>query len=82
MAQRHKYLYHGSNKLIEDTLQPFPSRVVDGEEKVFATPFKGFALMFLGKRRHDDDLELGSHGNKHLLCAVEKKKNMINSPAL
>jgi hypothetical protein len=77
MTSQRKYLYHGSHKLIKNILNPHPSKVVNGEEKVFATPSKAFALMFLGKRWHDDDIELGSHGEKHLLYAIEKKKNIF-----
>jgi len=77
MITQQKYLYHGSKKLIKDVLLPFPTKVVDGKETVFATPSKAFALMFMGKKWHDDDIELGSHGTKHLLYAVEKKKNIF-----
>jgi len=77
MLNNQKYLYHGSNKLIENTLMPFPSKVVDGNEKVFATPSKAFALMFMGKRWHDNDIEFGGHGNKYLY-AIEKKKDIFN----
>jgi hypothetical protein len=77
MLNNQKYLYHGSNKLIENTLMPFPSKVVDGNEKVFATPSKAFALLFMGKRWHDNDIEFGGHGNKYLY-AIEKKKDIFN----
>jgi hypothetical protein len=70
-------MYHGSNKLIKNTLLPFPSKVVDNEEKVFATISKGFALMFMGKRWNDDDIEFGSRGPKHLLYAIERKKDVF-----
>lgn len=77
MTLQQKYLYHGSKKLIKNTLLPFPSKVVNGDMKVFATPSKGFALMFMGKKWHDDDIELGYNNEKNILYAIEKKKNIF-----
>jgi len=41
-------LYHGSKHLIQGSLEPRPSRVVDGEAKVFATTDRWLALVFIG----------------------------------
>jgi len=75
MEHRYKYLYHGSKTLIKDVLLPFPSKVVDYEKKVFATQSKGFALMFMGKKWNDNDIELGYYNKE--LYAIEKKKNIF-----
>ena len=74
---KYRYLYHGSSKLIKDIIYPNPSKVLDGDSRVFSTQSKGFALMFMGKRWKDKDIELGSHSEKHILYAIERKPGMF-----
>lgn len=47
-------LYHGSNIPDLKTIEPRPSRVLDGESAVFGTPDKDLALTFLSKWNDDD----------------------------
>lgn len=68
-------LYHGSNLLIEKFLKPFPSKVINGEEAVFASPYKEFVLAFMGKKWSDKDIELGSYKFKTYI--IEKKPGMF-----
>jgi hypothetical protein len=55
-------LYHGSSHMIQK-LEPRPSRVIDGEEAVFATNSRAMAVVFLPKW-DDTDFQLGVHHNK------------------
>jgi hypothetical protein len=50
-------LYHGSNKKL-DCLSPSPSKVINGENAVFATNRRWLALCFIAKFE-DSDIELG-----------------------
>jgi hypothetical protein len=53
-----KYYYHGSQKLIENYLEPKPSKVLEGDEAVFATNTKWLALIFIAHTT-DSDIEIG-----------------------
>lgn len=55
-------LYHGSSHLIK-TLEPRPSRVIDNEEAVFATPSKVLAAVFAPKWS-DADMSMGFYKDK------------------
>lgn len=57
-----EYLYHGSSHLIK-TLEPRPSKVLNGDEAVFATQSKILAIIF-APEWNDADLGLGVHGGK------------------
>ncbi len=55
--------YHGSKTKIEGYLKPMPSRVIDNEKAVFATPSKTLALIYSCKW-NDSDIELGRVNGK------------------
>lgn len=64
------YFYHGSsNKLEGDYLEPRPSKVIEGEEAVFATNEKYVSLVFIPKWS-DCDLTFGFHNGKPMLMEV------------
>jgi hypothetical protein len=65
-------MFHGSHKNIRGKyLKPHPSCVVDGEEKVFASPNRDFALQYIGRKWDSGDMESGTmHGNRFM---IEKK---------
>ena len=67
-------LYHGSSHLIKK-LEPRPSRVIEGEEAVFATNSKVLATVFIPKWT-DCDFQLGVHNN--LIYAVENYPNAFD----
>lgn len=56
-----KFYYHGSSHKVQ-TLLPRPSKVIEGEEAVFATDSKDLAVVFIPKW-NDCDLDLGYHHN-------------------
>jgi hypothetical protein len=58
-----KYLYHGSPIKLNGDLNPRPSKVIDGEEAVFATNEKFLAVLFISKF-NDNQIDLGSFSNK------------------
>lgn len=60
MEQQQEFLYHGSGgvKIIKSFLKPHPSKVVDGEEVVFATNVFDFAVYFAA-HAYDSDIEFG-----------------------
>lgn len=62
MDPKQKVLYHGSSHLIE-TLEPRPTRVLEGEDAVFATNSKSLAAVFIPKWG-DTDLAVGFHRGK------------------
>ena len=53
-----EYYYHGSKFKITDFLEPRPSRVIDGDEAVFATNTRWLAIYFIASPR-DTDIEVG-----------------------
>jgi hypothetical protein len=62
------YYYHGSSTEIKDQLEPRPTRVLDGENAVFAANSMSAALMFIGKW-NDEDIMFGTHDD--VMMAIE-----------
>lgn len=74
-----KYYYHGSSHDLT-VLKPKSSRVIEGEDAVFATDSSDLAVIFIPKW-NDCDLDLGYHHNilyvmEQYPGAFEKLKNV------
>lgn len=71
-GREYKYLYHGSNKQLT-RLDPRPTKVLNGDEAVFATPSQTMALIFIPKWS-DADFGLGTHNGR--IHIIEHRPNV------
>lgn len=74
-----EYYFHGSTRLIKNKLEPRPSKVIEGEEAVFATNKRWLALFFILDTT-DFDFQVGYYGEPHIIeqypgAIEEKMKN-------
>lgn len=67
-------LYHGSLHNIK-ILDPKPTKVLEGEDAVFATDSKALAVIFIPKW-NDCDIDLGYHNN--ILYCLEQYPDAFN----
>lgn len=61
-ASKPKLFYHGSQNIITDYLNPYPSDIIDNEPAVFATNTKWLSILFISDARHN--IESGFINNK------------------